>query len=62
MLSKINNIIVENKQIRNESENLKKDNILLEQNLDLLNTIKDMKKESIRFQLMDIGGHLDYDK
>ena len=63
VLRKVNNIKIENDNIKEEIGKVQKDNILIhDQNLDLLNIIKDMKAHSSRFQQLDLGIELDYDK
>jgi len=63
VLRKVNNIKEENDKIKEETEQVKKDNvILLDQNTDLLNIIKNMKAHSSRFQQLDLDIRLDYDE
>jgi len=63
VLRKVNNIKHENDNIKEKMKKVMKDNILLkDQNLDLLNSIKEMKGHSERFQQLDLGIELDYDE
>lgn len=63
VLRKVNNIKRNNDYIKEQMEKVMRDNILLkDQNLDLLNSIKEMKSHSERFQQLDLGIELDYDE
>ncbi len=63
VLRKMRNIKENNDDIKEQMEKVMKDNILLkDQNLDLLNSIKEMKGHSERFQQMDLGIELEYDE
>jgi chromosome segregation ATPase len=63
VLRKVSNIKRENDRIKEQMDKVKRDNILLkDQNLELLNSIKEIKSHSDRFELLDLGIELEYDE
>lgn len=63
VLRKVNNIRRNNDYIKGQMAKIHGNNILLkEQNLDLLNSIKELRGLSERFRQLDLGIELDYDE
>ena len=63
VLRKMKNIKDDNDDIKERMSKTQRDNILLhDQNMDLLNSIKELKGHSERFQQMDLGIELEYDE
>jgi adenylate cyclase class IV len=63
VLIKLSNIKDQNDYIKKQMDNVMRDNILLkDQNIDLLNSVKEMKGHSERFQQLDLGIELEYDE